>query len=136
MPRHHTGPAALSNGIFCVTIIIIETEVPFRRLLLMLVHCGRKNRALVAFLSILLMVVASPAFAAEKMRLRVNHYQIDAELSPHSHKITAKAKVEFTALEDVTFASFELHNDLRLTKVLDAAGKPLNAERITQDSTV
>jgi tetratricopeptide (TPR) repeat protein len=102
----------------------------------MLVHCGRKNRALVAFLSILLMVVASPAFAAEKMRLRVNHYQIDAELSPHSHKITAKAKVEFTALEDVTFASFELHNDLRLTKVLDAAGKTLNAERITQDSTV
>src|SRR6185295_4784068 len=102
----------------------------------MLVYCGRKNRALLAFLSILVIVVSLPAFAAEKMRLRVNNYQIDAELAPHSHKITAKAKVEFTALDDLTFASFELHNDLRVTKVLDAAGKPLNAERITQDSTV
>ncbi|HEY1263289.1 MAG TPA: M1 family aminopeptidase [Terriglobales bacterium] len=70
------------------------------------------------------------------MRLRVNNYTIDAELSPHAHKIAAKAKVEFTALEDLTFASFELHNGLRLTKVLDAAGKPLTAERVTQDSTV
>jgi len=102
----------------------------------MLVYCGRKNRALLASLSILVIVVSLPAFAAEKMRLRVNNYQIDAELAPHSHKLTAKAKVEFTALDDLTFASFELHNDLRVTKVLDAAGKPLNAERITQDSTV
>src|SRR5262249_20399568 len=47
-----------------------------------------------------------------------------------------RAKVEFTALEDLTFATFELHNGLRLAKVLDAANKPLNAERVTQDSTV
>ncbi len=44
--------------------------------------------------------------------------------------------MDFTALEDLSVATFELHNDLRVTKVLDAANKPLNAERVTQDSTV
>ncbi len=70
------------------------------------------------------------------MRLRVDDYQIDAELTPHSHSITAHAKVTFTALENLSVASFELHNALRVTKVTDDKGKPLNAERVTADSTV
>ncbi|MDP9159539.1 MAG: peptidase M1 [Acidobacteriota bacterium] len=70
------------------------------------------------------------------MRLRVDDYQIDAELSPHTHHLTARAKVKFTALDDTNIASFELHNALRVTKVLDEAGKTLAAERFTQDSTV
>jgi aminopeptidase N len=77
-----------------------------------------------------------PAWAAENMRLRVDDYQIDVEIIPHTHKITAQAKVKFTALEDLNIATFELHNALRVTKVLDAAGKQLSAERVTQDSTV
>ena len=77
-----------------------------------------------------------PAWAAEKTRLRVDDYQIDAELTPHKHKISANAKVKFTALEDLNVATFELHNALRVTKVTDAANKPLTAERVTQDSTV
>ncbi len=44
------------------------------------------------------------------MRLRVDDYQIDAELIPHTHKITAQARVKFTALEDLNIATFELHN--------------------------
>ena len=37
--------------------------------------------------------------------------------SPHLHQITAQAKVKFTALQDLSVAVFELHNDLRVTKV-------------------
>ena len=70
------------------------------------------------------------------MRLRVDDYQIDAEVFPHTHKLTAKAKVKFTALEDLNIASFELHNALRVSKVLDDHNKALTAERVTQDSTV
>jgi len=77
-----------------------------------------------------------PAWAAEKTRLRVDDYQIDAELTPHTHKISAHAKVKFTALEDISSATFELHNGLRVTKVTDDAGKTLSAERIPQDFTV
>src|SRR5580704_17918806 len=97
---------------------------------------GPLGRSIVASLALLSLFLTLPARAAEKMRLRVDDYQIEAELSPHAHKIQARAKVKFTALEDLNVAVFELHNALRVTKVADAAGKPLSAERATQDSTV
>jgi hypothetical protein len=90
-----------------------------------------------SFLALLLLaLVTVPARAAEKARLRVDDYQIEAELSPHLHQITARAKVKFTALQDLNVAVFELNNALRVTKVLDANNKPLSAERLTQDFTV
>ena len=96
----------------------------------------RQRRALTNFLAFLLLLVSLPAWAAEKTRLRVDDYQIDAELTPHTHKISARAKVKFTALEDINAATFELHNGLRVTKVTDETGQTLSAERITQDFTV
>jgi aminopeptidase N len=84
----------------------------------------------------LLLLLAPASWAAEKARLRVDDYQIDAELQPHLHQITARAKIKFTALQDVSVAVFELHNDLRVTKVLDEKNQLLSAERVTQDSTV
>jgi aminopeptidase N len=77
-----------------------------------------------------------PAFAVEKIHLRVENYQIDADLNPHSHVLKARTKVTFTALDDLSVAVFELNNALRLTKVTDANNKLLSAERVTQDSTV
>jgi len=74
--------------------------------------------------------------AAEKQRIRVDDYQIDADLLPQSHKLTARAKVKFTALEDISVATFQLNNALRITKLTDATNKPLSPERITQDSAV
>ncbi|HTW32449.1 MAG TPA: M1 family aminopeptidase [Candidatus Sulfotelmatobacter sp.] len=92
---------------------------------------------LTCFLTLcLMMLLAVRSQAAEKTRLRVDDYQIDATLDPHLHQITAKAKVKFTALQDLSVAVFELHNDLRVTKVTDEKGQELSAERVTQDSTV
>ena len=96
---------------------------------------SRRQRRVLRILVVLVTLVL-PAFAAEKMRLRVDDYQIDAELTPHTHKLAARAKVKFTALDDLNVATFELNNGLRVTKVLDAAGKPVNAERVTQDFSV
>src|SRR5438552_17043986 len=95
-------------------------------------HC----RALVPCVIFLVLLLAAPAWAAEKMRLRVDDYQLDAELSPHSHKLTAKAKVKFTALEELNITSSELHNGLRPKKLLDQRGKSISAQRVTQDSTL
>ena len=102
------------------------------------VHRRRCRPALAASLSLLVAVLAClPAWSADqKSRLRVDDYQIEADLNPHSHKISAKAKVKFTALDDLSVATFELNNALRLTKVTDANNKPLSAERVTQDSSV
>jgi hypothetical protein len=83
-----------------------------------------------------LLLLATSSFAAEKQRIRVDDYEITAELLPKAHKLTARAQVRFTALDDISVATFELHNALRVTKVEDAEGHPLTAERVTQDSTV
>jgi tetratricopeptide (TPR) repeat protein len=96
----------------------------------------RPRRALLLCLAVSFFLISVPSWAAEKMRLRVDDYQIDAELAPHTHKITARARVKFTALEDLSIVTLELHNALRVTKVVDAAGKLLTAERVTQDSTI
>ena len=77
-----------------------------------------------------------PCFAAEKQRIQVNDYAIQAVVSPQTHQIKAQARVRFTALDDITIAIFELHNALRPTRVLDASGQTLSAERVSQDSTV
>jgi tetratricopeptide (TPR) repeat protein len=81
-------------------------------------------------------MTAQPSWSAEKARLRVDDCQIDATIEPHLHQITARARVKFTALQDLSVAVFELHNDLRVTKVVDEKNQPLSAERVTQDSTV
>src|ERR1700681_1401629 len=103
----------------------------------MLIHPWRALSVLTSSLTLLIAVLLSvPSWAAEKTRLRVDDYHIEAELDPHLHQITARAKVKFTALQDLSVAVFELHNDLRVTRVLDEKNQPLSAERVTQDSTV
>ncbi len=77
-----------------------------------------------------------PGWAAEKPHLRVDDYQIDAELTPHTHTLSAHAKVKFTAVDDLNVAIFELHNGLKVNKVTDDSGKPVEAERLSADSTV
>ena len=76
------------------------------------------------------------ASAAEKQRLRVDDYEINAELLPKVHKLIGRAQVRFTALDDISVATFELNNALRITKIEDSAAQALSAERVTQDSTV
>lgn len=102
----------------------------------MLIDLRRGLCVLTSSLTLLLAVLAQPARAADKTRLRVDDYQIEATLEPHLHQINAKAKVKFTAMQDLSVAIFELHNDLRVTKVTDDKNQLLSAERVTQDSTV
>lgn len=101
----------------------------------MFFQAGRQRQGLTNFLAFLLLV-SLPALAAEKVRIRVDDYQIDAELTPHTHKISARARVKFTALEDISAATFELHNGLHVSKVTDDTGQTLSPERVTQDFTV
>ncbi len=93
------------------------------------------RRLMSGFAIVLALVVTS--LAAEKPRIQVNDYAIQAVVSPQSHQLKAIARVKFTALDNITIATFELHNALRPTRVIDdATGQPLTAERVSQDSTV
>jgi len=105
----------------------------------MSIQLWRGKSAITIALTLLIpLLLAWPpsSWAAEKARLRVEDYKIEAELTPHVHQISARVKVKFTALQDLSVATFELHNALRVTKVLDANNQPLSAERVTQDSTI
>ncbi|HEY6369099.1 MAG TPA: M1 family aminopeptidase [Candidatus Sulfotelmatobacter sp.] len=103
----------------------------------MLISPRRALSVLTSSLTLSLVVwFAVPTWAAEKARIGVDDYQIEAELNPHLHQITVRAKVRFTALQDVAVAVFELNNDLHVTKVVDEKNQPLSAERVTQDSTI
>ena len=74
--------------------------------------------------------------SAEKPRIQAEDYSIEATVSPQTHTLAARAVVKFRALDDISIASFELHNALRVTKVTDAQGNALPTERVPQDPTV
>ena len=96
---------------------------------------GRRSPAQKLLFALLLLCL--PATAQQgRPKIRVDNYVIDAELVPKTHKLIATAKVDFTALEDIATATFELHNALRPTKITNAKGQTLSAERVTQDSTL
>ena len=88
------------------------------------------------FLVACVLSLVAQAMGAEKPRVKAEDYVIDAEIVPKTHCLIAHARVKFTALEDTNFASFELHNALRTTKVLDNNGRPLTAERVSQDNAI
>ena len=85
---------------------------------------------------LILVVLATACFGAEKQRIQVNDYIIHVVVSPQTHQLKAQARVKFTALEDINIATFELHNALRPTRVIDTNGQSLSVERVSQDSTV
>src|SRR5580704_9242263 len=103
---------------------------------LMLFQSRLVRRACSGYLLVLLAFSAVAAQAADKPRVRVDDYQIAVELLPETHHLTAHATVKVTALEDMSVASFQLNNALRVTKLVDANNKPLSPERSTQDSSI
>jgi tetratricopeptide (TPR) repeat protein len=78
-----------------------------------------------------------PASAAPvRPQINITGYVITADLDPGINKLTATADVTFSALEDLTSATFELNNGLAITKLTDIKGTALNSERLTANSTV
>jgi hypothetical protein len=72
---------------------------------------------------------------SNKPLIDITGYVIDASVIPATHQLRATAKVSFTALDTLPVAVFELHSGLKVAKVLDGNGDPLNAER-GQSSTL
>jgi tetratricopeptide (TPR) repeat protein len=78
----------------------------------------------------------SASAAPARPQLNITGYVITADLDPAVSRLTATADVTFTALEDLTSATFELNNGLNITKLTDSKGAVLNSERLTNNSTV
>ena len=96
----------------------------------------RSLRLTIAALFSLSLLTAQLLAAPARPQLQVTGYVINADLDPSVNRLSATAAVTFTALEDLTAPIFELNNGLQITKVTDANRKPLEAERLTSNSTI
>ncbi|MFL6429766.1 MAG: tetratricopeptide repeat protein [Acidobacteriaceae bacterium] len=85
--------------------------------------------AVVSVVLTLGLVVAHAQQLSTKPLINITGYNIDASVIPSTHQLHATAKVTFTALDALPVATFELHSGLKVAKVTDADGHPLNAER-------
>ena len=99
-----------------------------------------RRQCAAAFLAAGLLLLAGSVRASaqeRRNRIRVVAYAIDAEVSPNTQSLSAKATVQFVPLDDnSTTATFELNNALNVSRVVDAAGKQIPASRNQQDFTV
>ena len=95
----------------------------------------RLLRTSVATLLPLCVLTATVWAAPVKPQLQITGYVIAAEIDPSIHRLTAKATVTFTALEDLTSPVFELNRPAN-HKITDAASKPLQSERLANDGTI
>jgi hypothetical protein len=73
---------------------------------------------------------------ASKSAFRATHYEVTATLMPASQLLVAHAKVDFIASDTSRIVQAELHQNLRVTAVTDAAGKPVAFERDTRNPLV
>ena len=85
--------------------------------------------SLLSLLTALVSVSTPHLFAAERSNINITAYVIDAQLDPAAHTLKATAKVTFTATDNVSAATFELHNALKVDSVVDAQKHQLNGER-------
>jgi Peptidase family M1 domain len=97
---------------------------------------SRIFRTPAAILLPLCLLTVSAWAAPVRVQMQITGYVINADLDPSVNRLTATADVTFTALEDLTTPVFELNNGLQVTKATDAQGKPLEYERLTNNSTV
>src|SRR5215471_4586332 len=85
----------------------------------------------------LLVAACASAQPDRRSRIDIEQYTIDAEVSPNTQSLTAKAAVRFVPVDDnVMSAAFELNNALSVSRVTDASGKQIPASRNQQDYTV
>src|ERR1700722_11926135 len=71
---------------------------------------------------------------AERSRIHVDHYVIDAEINPRTQTISAGVHGKITPVDDnITTASFELNNALNVSRIVDETGPQISASRSTQD---
>jgi aminopeptidase N len=95
-----------------------------------------RNAAIAALA--LALAPASPAQdrAPGHGRVHVQKYIIDADLDPATHKLHARAQIQLVPDEDLLNATFELNNNLAPTKLTDASGQAISANRYQQDGTI
>ncbi len=94
----------------------------------------RKPYRLLSLLAALALVATVAAAQAPRaFPFRATHYDVQVQLQPEGQTIAAVAKVDFVANQVGRTVLVELHPDLHINSVKDAAGKELNFQRDNTD---
>jgi tetratricopeptide (TPR) repeat protein len=72
---------------------------------------------------------AAPAQDVSKENFLAEHYEVAAAIEPASQSLSAVAKVDFRSRDASSIVRVELHPNLNVSSVKDAAGKSLNVDR-------
>jgi len=72
--------------------------------------------------------------SAARPAFRATHYDVTATLTPSAQMLTAHATVEFVATDASSTVLVELHPNLHVTAVTNAAGKPQTFQRVSNNS--
>ncbi|MFN7992905.1 MAG: M1 family aminopeptidase [Bryobacteraceae bacterium] len=85
-----------------------------------------------------LVALCGASFAQERRtRIRVEQYNINAEVQPATQSLNATAQVRFTPLDDNTSSAvFELNNALNVARVTDDKGREINTSRDQKNFSV
>jgi len=99
----------------------------------MLFLCRPFRLSWLALIPVLLLDLTLPAAAAaqdvSKENFLAEHYDVAATIEPASQSLSAVAKVDFRAHDASSIIRVELHPNLNVSSVKDAAGKSLNVDR-------
>ena len=82
------------------------------------------------------LLAAAPLAAqvAERPRLVISAYVIDAEIDAAAHRLQATAVVSFTAPENASQVTFGFHPALKVEKITDQEGRLLTGDRLADGS--
>ena len=73
----------------------------------------------------------------KRSRIDVDSYIIDAQVNPDTQTLTARVAVRFLPLDDqLSSATFELNNNLNISKIVDDKGQSIQGTRNAQDNSV
>src|SRR5271165_1530330 len=73
----------------------------------------------------------------KRTRIDVESYTIDAQVNPDTQTLAARVTVRFIPLDDqINNATFELNNNLNISKIVDSTGQTINGTRNQQENSV
>ena len=85
------------------------------------------------------LLLAGLAFGQDEKRARVDveNYTIEAQVNPATQTLAARVVMRFVAQEDaINAVTFELNNNLNISKIADDKGNAITGTRNPQDNTV
>src|SRR5215510_9740292 len=98
----------------------------------MLLLCRPFRLSWLALLTVVLLGLlpaVAPAQDVSKENFLAERYDVAATIEPASQSLSAVAKVDFRARDASSIVRVELHPNLNVSSVKDAAGKSLNVDR-------